>query len=66
MAELRRKAHIDRAGIRDNAVPDEIARALDTGTADLLRDRTEDIGDFLKEAKARLEAHLAEKAASER
>ena len=47
-------------------VPDEIARALDASAEDLRVGRTEEIGTFLAEMRARLKAHLAEKAASSR
>ena len=46
----------------DDELPEEIARALDESADDLLHDRTEDIGEFLKRMKAELRAHIARKA----
>jgi hypothetical protein len=45
-------------------MPEEIARALDASAEDLRLDRTEDIGEFLKERRARLKADLDRKAAA--
>jgi len=50
----------------DETVPEDVARALDASADDLLCDRTEDVGDFVKERRARLAAYLERKAASVR
>ena len=40
-------------------VPEDLARALDESADNLLHDRTEDIGEFLKRMRAKIDAHRA-------
>jgi hypothetical protein len=56
-----RSAMFDRRPASDDAVPKEIARALDASAEDLRHDRTEDLRDFVKRMEAELEAHLAQR-----
>jgi hypothetical protein len=57
-----RRAMRGRRPASDETVPDEFARALDASAEDLRHDRTEDLGDFLKRMRAKLDAHLTRKA----
>ena len=63
---FRRQPASDRQPAPDDAVPEELARALDASAEDVRNDRTLDIGDFLKSMGAKLEAHRARKAALKR
>jgi len=48
------------------SVPEEMAKALDASSKDIRHGRTEDIGEFVKDRRAKLKAHLDRKAASRR
>lgn len=56
-----RKAAPRKTTATADAVPQEIARALDASAADLAEDRTEEIDGFLRRMEVKLERHLAEK-----
>ena len=66
MIEFVRRAMRIRHEAAADAVPEELAQALDASTDDLRHDRTEDLGDFLKRIEAKLDAHLKGKVDSER
>ena len=61
MVDFMRRAAFGRQPASDDAVPEEIARALDASAEDVRNDRTVDIGEFLKSMQAKLEAHRARK-----
>ena len=48
------------------AVSQEMAEALDASTQDLLHGRTEEIGEFIKDRRVKLKAHLDRKTALRR
>jgi len=66
MVDSARKRVLLHRPASDQEVPDDIARALDASSEDVRLDRTADIGDFLRNMDARLEAHRAGKAARKR
>jgi len=61
-----RRATFGRQPASDDAVPEDIARALDASSEDLKHGRIVNLDDSLKEMEAELEAHLAQKRASSR
>jgi hypothetical protein len=61
MVDFVRRAMFGRQPTSHDAVPEDIARALDASAEDVRNDRTEDLRDFVKRKKAELEAHLAQK-----
>lgn len=65
VASMRRSA-VRRKPASEDAVPEEIARALDASAEDVRNDRTADLGDFLKSMEAKLKAYRVRKAALKR
>jgi len=66
MVDFMRRTVFRRQPTLDDAVPEEIARALDASAEDIKHGRIVDIDDSLKEMEAELEAHLAKKRTSSR
>lgn len=66
MVDFMRRATFGHQPTPDDAVPEEIARALDASAEDVRNDRTVDIGNFLQTMRAKLEAHRARKASLKR
>jgi hypothetical protein len=59
MVDFARKAAPRRRAASDDAVPEDIARALDASAEDLHQGRIEDLGEFLDGLRGKLAARKA-------